>query len=70
MGDIWIHSKDDMTIIHIPEIKELANAMNKIANEMNKIANEMNKIANELAKANNTNSGKHMADYVEKFEEE
>lgn len=62
-GDIWIHSKDDMTIIHIPEIKELANAMNKIANEMNKIANE-------LAKANNTNSGKHMADYVEKFEEE
>lgn len=62
-GDIWIHSKDDMTIIHIPEIKELANAMNKIANEMNKIANE-------LAKANNTNSGKHMAGYVEKVEEE
>lgn len=62
-GDIWIHSKDDMTIIHIPEIKELANAMNKIANEMNKIANE-------LAKANNTNTGKHMAGYIEKFEEE
>ena len=61
-GDIWIHSKDDMTIIHIPEIKELANAMNKIANEMNKIANE-------LAKANNTNTGKHMAGYVETFEE-
>lgn len=30
----------------------------------------MNKIANELAKTNNTNSGKHMAGIVEKFEEE
>lgn len=54
-GNIWIHSKDDMTI-HIPEIKELANAMNKVANE--------------LAKANNTNKGKHTAGYVEKVEEE
>lgn len=60
--DIWIHYKDELTM-HIPEIEQLANAMIKIANEMNKITNE-------LTKANNTNSGKHMAGYVEKVEEE
>lgn len=55
VGDIWIHSKEEMTI-HIPEIKELANAMNKVANE--------------LAKVNNTNRGKHAEGIVEKVEEE
>lgn len=54
-GNVWIYSKEDMTI-HIPEIKELANAMNKVANE--------------LAKANNTNRGKHAEGIVEKVEEE
>ena len=45
MSEVWLNQNGRIDI-HIPEIEELANAMNRIADE--------------LAKANSSNKGKHI----------
>lgn len=42
ISDVWFHQSGDI-VIHIPEIKELSESMNRIADELEKANNKSGK---------------------------